>query len=330
MLDIVGKTFGRLRVIKQTVAPEGTNPDKRGTWWLCKCEPELGGCGNEKVVFGRNLTSGSTKSCGCLRRDRYIAMNKSKGRKDLTGEKFGCLLVLGRGDDYVEPNGKHRPAWLCKCDICNGETNITTHSLKKNKGVGCSLCFNKNKKLTGAYRKLQDLSGSRFGKLLVKRRFEKPECDGWGLGTFWFCECDCGNTTIVNGGDLKRTDGKEQRSCGCDGTESTIAKELKKYCVEIYSAIPEYPDFKNPETGHSLPYDIYVSDYSLFVEVHGPQHYFFVEYFHKTQENFEYQQYKDQIKKEYAEQHGTYIEIDLRKIKTTEEAIKYVESFINK
>ena len=37
--------------------------DKRGYYqWLCKCN-----CGNEKIVIGNNLSSGKSKSCGCLK-----------------------------------------------------------------------------------------------------------------------------------------------------------------------------------------------------------------------------------------------------------------------
>ena len=34
------------------------------------------------------------------------------------------------------------------------------------------------------------------------------------------------------------------------------------------------------------------------------------------------------MKRKYARQHGTYIEIDLRKIKTIEQGIKYIEENI--
>lgn len=50
--------FGRLLVIRRT--------DKSGKpRWLCKCD-----CGNELEVYGYNLTSGNTKSCGCLQKER--------------------------------------------------------------------------------------------------------------------------------------------------------------------------------------------------------------------------------------------------------------------
>lgn len=53
--DIVGKKFGRLTVLDEYIKiPNGTK-------WKCRCE-----CGNEKYVYRGKLTTGHTKSCGCL------------------------------------------------------------------------------------------------------------------------------------------------------------------------------------------------------------------------------------------------------------------------
>lgn len=61
--DLVGKQFGRLTVL--SLKSKG-----KYTAWNCKCQ-----CGNEKVVYQHNLTSGDITSCGCRRRE--------------TGKKYG-------------------------------------------------------------------------------------------------------------------------------------------------------------------------------------------------------------------------------------------------
>ncbi len=58
--------------------------------------------------------------------------------------------------------------------------------------------------------KLIDLSGQRFGKLLVLYR-TKSEV-GRGKHAIWKCVCDCGNTTTVRS-NLLRT--RNTQSCGC-------------------------------------------------------------------------------------------------------------------
>lgn len=56
-------------------------------------------------------------------------------------------------------------------------------------------------------RPLIDLTGQRFGRLLViKRVFNQKK------GTYWLCQCDCGNYKEVYGGDLKNG---RTKSCGC-------------------------------------------------------------------------------------------------------------------
>lgn len=54
-LDLVGQRFGRLVV----VAFAGSDQQSH-VCWLCRCD-----CGEQKVVRGGSLRSGSTSSCGC-------------------------------------------------------------------------------------------------------------------------------------------------------------------------------------------------------------------------------------------------------------------------
>lgn len=53
-----------------------------------------------------------------------------------------------------------------------------------------------------------DLSGMRFGRLTVLSR-ENNDNHG---GTRWLCRCDCGNSCIVDSGNLRHG---RQKSCGC-------------------------------------------------------------------------------------------------------------------
>ncbi len=58
-IDLVGQRYGRLLVISNA------GRDARGKHrWLCKCD-----CGSLKETMGYNLQRGSTKSCGCYRRE---------------------------------------------------------------------------------------------------------------------------------------------------------------------------------------------------------------------------------------------------------------------
>ena len=62
---------------------------------------------------------------------------------------------------------------------------------------------------------LIDLTGQRFGRLTVIER-TGSDCIGQAM---WRCRCDCGNMTVVAGGNLRTGN---TRSCGCYGLELTI------------------------------------------------------------------------------------------------------------
>jgi hypothetical protein len=56
---------------------------------------------------------------------------------------------------------------------------------------------------------LNDLSGKRFGLLLVLRRDKSPPEN---TGAYWVCACDCGSEKSIRGSNLSKGD---IRSCGC-------------------------------------------------------------------------------------------------------------------
>lgn len=70
-IDLSGKRFGRLVVLCET--------DERRSKqiiWKCKCD-----CGKEVLVAGYCLRDGTTKSCGCYKRDKFTEMAKTYPRK---------------------------------------------------------------------------------------------------------------------------------------------------------------------------------------------------------------------------------------------------------
>lgn len=71
LIDLTGKTFGRLRVIERagTYRPRN-NPLNSEPLWKCLCDPQIGGCGAEVIVMGHNLRGGKVRSCGCLRAEK--------------------------------------------------------------------------------------------------------------------------------------------------------------------------------------------------------------------------------------------------------------------
>lgn len=95
-IDITGKRFGNLTVLQQVPRPEGMSA---GAYFKCKCD-----CGNEKIIMGKSLRSGKTKTCGC----HYDKIT------NLVGKRYG-RLVVEKIDNSVENRG-NGAQWICRCD----------------------------------------------------------------------------------------------------------------------------------------------------------------------------------------------------------------------
>lgn len=63
--------------------------------------------------------------------------------KDITGQKFGRLTVVRRGDSHRLPCGQLQTMWVCACD-CGNLTTVNTGNLKSGKVVSCG-CYNREK-----------------------------------------------------------------------------------------------------------------------------------------------------------------------------------------
>lgn len=123
--NLEGQRFGNLTVIKDS--------GNRYKWetgsniiWECKCD-----CGNIVFVKTNDLTQGHKTHCGCL----ILKGKQYNGNyKDLTGQRFGHLIVLYDAD--IRKNG--HVYWHCKCD-CGNELDISsTHLLSgETNSCGC-------------------------------------------------------------------------------------------------------------------------------------------------------------------------------------------------
>ena len=64
--DLTGQRFGRLVTLEPTAMRSGAK-----VVWKCECD-----CGNIAYINGVSLTRGSTRSCGCLRKEKASARCK--------------------------------------------------------------------------------------------------------------------------------------------------------------------------------------------------------------------------------------------------------------
>lgn len=186
--DLTGRRFGML-----TVEGDSGRRRDRCVLWRCRCD-----CGQAAFFVRRELLSGQAQNCGCVPR---TPVSKRRA-EDLTGRRFGALIVLRRGEN--DPHGRVR--WVCRCD-CGKECVVSSERLKsgRTRSCGCqrtSQSYNAN-----------DLTGQRFGRLTVCGRAGSS-----AQKTVWHCRCDCGNEVDVLGGSLIQG---QTRSCGCLSRENS-------------------------------------------------------------------------------------------------------------
>lgn len=144
---------------------------------------------------------------------------------DLTGQRFGRLLVTERVADKYKPSGQRMTMWKCKCD-CGNEAYACTSNLRRGSTKSCG-CL--QKEIASKSHKgipsvpFTDLSGQKFGRLTVVCR-DIEYTDSAGASRYKYkCVCDCGNYTWATPYQLK---GGGIRSCGCLHKESA-AKQGK-------------------------------------------------------------------------------------------------------
>lgn len=161
--------------------------------------------------------------------------------EDLTGQRFGRLMVISRAEDYVSPGGKRTARWLCRCD-CGKEIVMLRNTLKKATSCGCI----RAEKAKGS---MPDLAGQRFGRWTVLSKAQLPQPEANGTKTGWLCRCDCGTERILPSRML--TTG-ESTSCGCYNREVTrkqIARVVEQYDHTTISLLRRKAPNTNSKTG---------------------------------------------------------------------------------
>lgn len=76
--NLSGRRFGRLTVIKfsHCVLDRRYKYPGQSAYWLCGCV-----CGNQKIVKASYLLNGTTKSCGCLRKEYTDGKKKDNAKR---------------------------------------------------------------------------------------------------------------------------------------------------------------------------------------------------------------------------------------------------------
>lgn len=167
-----------------------------------------------------------------------------KTRTDLTGKRFGKLLVIKQDEcDYVSPKNQHLPKWICQCD-CGRTVSINAYSLQSSsRSCGCAKPDRKPRADKTAPRR--NLIGMKFGKLLVVKQAPDYITTKNQHYTCWQCQCDCGN--IINVYQSKLTSG-HTTSCGCFRKQVTSKVKTKDICGKRFGKLVVLQKVKGKDT----------------------------------------------------------------------------------
>ena len=177
--------------------------------------------------------------------------------------------VVGRWTVLEEIRKDGRKYYRCLCE-CGTVKDVYYRSLEKGGSLSCG-CLRKEQQ----QEKAMDLTGQRFGKLVVQRRDPGNEAK-------WICRCDCGRMKSIRGTSLTKKK-EPTRACGCDqrefavkqGTRSigknsekqiTLNRELKTNTQVIKTKTPP----KNNTSGaKGIRWDEKRGKWEAYIQVHG-------------------------------------------------------------
>lgn len=289
-IDLTNQDFGYLHVIERDYEAQKEHASERQAWWKCKCNA----CG--KIKSFRSSVIKKSKSCGCVKDYGPLTKKAKKHLKemaqnnslDLTGQRFSRLLVLSYAPEekQIYYNGKHRRTWLCQCD-CGNQCYVTTENLRRGDTPSCGCITRENRR-----KQLKDLSGQRFGHLLVLNY----------IGTIngnskYKVRCDCGKEYEVFANNLIQGC---TTSCGCvkeSHGENKIREILTKNNIP-YINQKTFSNFNYSDTNGKPRFDFYLPTFNTCIEYDGEQHFSLIFNF-DTEEKFELRKKHDLEKNEY-------------------------------
>lgn len=105
--DLTGLKFGKLTVVRRAANAGST------TNWICTC-----GCGVEKSIASRHLSSGKTISCGCILKEAWVS-------------RFGPDYPYWKGGRYLTRDGYVQTS--------SGKNKIAEHRLIMERHLGRKL-----------------------------------------------------------------------------------------------------------------------------------------------------------------------------------------------
>ena len=217
---MIGKKINML-----TIIDEYKKRNKK--YYLCKCD-----CGNDKSIRSDSVTTGKTKSCGCLAIDKAKKQGLNNS-KDITGQRYGRLVAL-----FVSHKKNYRTYWMCKCD-CGNEKAVAISQLTSGKTKSCG-CLNRelsSERMKGENHPMYGIRGEKHHKwnsnLTDKERHDKRD-------------------TVENYHFRNRVFERDNYTCQCCGSRSSKNNPIKINAHHINNYYSDIDNRYNIDNGITL------------------------------------------------------------------------------
>jgi hypothetical protein len=298
--DYTNQRFNNLIAIERL-----PNYKNSKTYYKCKCV-----CGNERIVYSNDLTSGKVKMCHeCAEKERV-----KNRRNDYTGQKFGKLYIK----KMIYKN-KERTKALCLCE-CGNEKIIDIQNILNGHTQSCG-CYEEESRFNREH--LIDIKENKYGQLITIRPTDRRTSNG---SVIWECKCDCGNIAYISASNLMRN---KTLSCGCRKNskwEEFIDSYLHSLGLQ-FEREKRFKDCMNIQKSDMLPFDFYIPKYNLIIEYDGLHHFEPISYW-GGEEKFEITQRNDSIKNNYCLSHNITI-LRLPYTLNEKEIIEKIQNILN-
>lgn len=224
---------------------------------------------------------------------------------DMTGKRFGRLIVLERGQ-----NDKHNKAqWWCQCDCGSQKKLISGAALRRGLVVSCGCKREQEMQKHNKNTTINEV-GNRYGKLLVLSQNFDPQLSKDGRA-MWNCQCDCGNICVVSGKSLRT---RHVSSCGC-GVKSIGEKEIALLLKNInlnfsqqYKVIIQQNKYQLKQP-HPYYFDFAIfqnNTLKYFIQYDGEQHYTYKQSqtYWNNKKNYQKTIIRDNIKNQWCKENN--------------------------
>lgn len=183
-------------------------------------------------------------------------------KSDLLGKTKGVYTII---KELPSKPAKRDAYWLCRCNGCGKEFEITTTNFNRRKHECCPHKGNRKS------------VGGRSPSLKIGDNFDKLTIQEYLGDRHWKCLCNCGNTCIKVTWQLTSQDYISCPKCSVSSRgERKLIDLFQKLNIKYeYQKIFETCRF--PNTNSLARFDFYLPKYNIIIEYNGIQHYSYQE-----------------------------------------------------